>query len=446
MKDNDKKVFITSLGCPKNRVDSEIIAGGFLKHGIGITAEAKDSDIILINTCAFIGPAVEESIGAILEAAKLKTEKEGMKLVVSGCMVERYGKELLKELPEVDLFIRSADLADTVKLLRARQSPEISNSTTRGYIQGGNDDRILSTPPHRAYVKITEGCDNKCTYCLIPSLKGRLRSRGAQEILAEVKRLRAKGVVEITLVGQDLTAFGRDRDEENGLEQLLTDLVDSSDIPWIRLLYLYPDRLSDSLIELVAAEPRILPYFDIPLQHVSDRILQRMNRNYRREKIELLLNRIRTRIPDAAIRTTLMVGFPGEDESDYAELEAFLKKWCLDHVGVFAYCDEEGSTAANLTDKVNSDVATERRERLLALQAGIAEENLKKFIGRELEVLVEGVSRESDLLLEGRSRYQGADIDGLVYINAGNCRAGDLVKVKIEETHTYDLVGGLTSD
>jgi len=439
-----KKVFITSLGCPKNRVDSEIIAAGFLNKGLTISDDAAASDIILINTCAFIESAVEESIDVILEAAKLKGEKDGMKLVVSGCLVERYGKELLKELPEVDLFIRSADLKQTVELLAESQTQVISKATERGYLPSAADDRVLSTPPHRAYVKITEGCDNRCTYCLIPSLKGRLRSRGIDEIITEVKRLEEEGVVEVTLVGQDLTAFGRDRNEEDGLEHLLQGLTAATDIPWIRLLYLYPDRLSDSLIELIGHKKQLLPYFDIPLQHVSDRILKRMNRHYGLGNIESRLRKIRATVPDAAIRTTLIVGFPGETETDFEALEVFLRKWQLDHVGVFAYSDEEGCAAANFRDKVDPEVIESRRERLLSLQAEISKTNLKKFIGRELEVLVEGVSAESDLLLEGRSRYQGPDIDGVVYINAGKCQAGSLVRVKVEETHTYDLVGGIS--
>jgi len=435
------KLYIRSLGCPKNRVDSEIIAGGFIQKGFTPCSEAADADIILINTCAFIGPAVEESIETILDAARLKANRPGLKLVVSGCMVERYGSELLKELPEVDLFVRSADLKETVALLE--QNAVISGADTLGYLQGGADDRLLSTPPHRAYLKISEGCNNRCTYCLIPSLKGRLRSRKSVEIVGEAARLADKGVKEITLVGQDLTAFASDRKEKNGLKGLLKDILAGCDIPWIRLLYLYPDRLDDRLINLIAENPRILPYFDIPLQHSSDRILKRMNRNYRLADIESLLTKIRSRIPDAAIRTTLMAGFPGESGEDFQILRQFLDKWRLDHVGVFTYCDEEGSAAERLPDKVDQETMDERKEQLLTLQATISAENLENFIGSELEVLVEGVSRESDLLLEGRSRYQGPDIDGVVYINEGNCQAGDIVRVRIEESHTYDLVGGI---
>ncbi len=437
-----RKIHITSLGCPKNRVDSEIIAAAFIDAGFSVCETPEAADVLLINTCAFITPAVEESIDTILAAARIKERNPAARLVVAGCLVERYGNELAGELPEVDLFVPSADIRRTAKLLAGEETPP-QEKKPRGCLPSAADSRVLSTPPHRAYLKITEGCDNRCTYCLIPSLKGPLRSREVGDIVAEAVKLGESGVVELSLVGQDLTAFGRDRGEENGLETLLRELCAATAIPWIRLFYLYPGRLSDSLIRLIAEEEQLLPYFDIPLQHTSDRILRRMNRKYGLADIENLLAFIRETIPEAAIRTTLMTGFPGESDEDFAAMTAFLRKWRLDQVGVFAYCDEEGSPAANFRDKVDKETAEDRRKRLLTLQAEIAAEKLRKYRGKEVEVMVEGLSRESDLLLEGRTCWQGPEVDGVVYINSGECNAGDIVRIRVEETHTYDMVGGI---
>ncbi len=439
-----KKLYIISLGCPKNLVDSEVMLGALGEAGYCSCDTPEEADLLLVNTCGFIQSAVEEGIEEILELARIKQENPEKILAVTGCMVQRYGADLKKELPEVDLFIGTEGFQDIAKELRRLESGqtgplEIKESV---FLMNCSTPRRISTPTHRAYLKVTEGCANRCTYCMIPSLRGDLRSRVLDDLVKEAEALGKSGVKELTLVAQDLTAYGVDFGSSGSrLVDLLNGLLNSCDIPWLRLLYLHPVRVTDALLELIAANPRILPYLDIPLQHVSDRILRAMNRPYGRKKIDELLGRVRSKLPDAAIRTTFMVGFPGETEEDMTQLEDFLRTHRLDHVGVFAYSNEEGSVAATFPDQCAEEVKSERRERLMAIQAAISLEKHQNMIGNVEEVLVEGVSRETDLLLEGRTRYQAPEIDGCVYIASGECSSGDLVKVRITEAHPYDLVG-----
>ena len=440
-----KKVFIQSLGCPKNLVDSEVISGSLRAAGYEGVALPEQADLLLVNTCGFITPAVEEGIDAILNLSAIKQERPGCRLVVAGCMVQRYGDELRKELPEVDLFIGVDEIAGIAERLSSLPSstPEIILAArTPGYLMDSLTPRLVSTPPFRAYLKITEGCSNRCSYCLIPSLRGPLRSRDLSDLAAEARLLEKGGVRELTLVAQDLTAYGLDLGAgRERLVDLLRVLLKETDIPWLRMLYLYPMRLSDQLLQLVADHPRVLPYFDIPLQHINDRILRAMNRPYSRDNVEALLSRIRGGVPQAAIRTTFMVGFPGETEAEVAELAEFMRGARLDNVGVFAYSNEPGCAAEKLAGQCSEEVKTARKDELMRLQATISLELNQRRVGTVEPVLVEGVSRESDLLLEGRTRHQAPDIDGVVYITAGTCEVGDLVEVRITEAHPYDLVG-----
>jgi len=440
-----KTLYMVSLGCPKNLVDSEVMLAILEQAGYTVVEEVDQASVVLVNTCGFIRPAVEEAIDTILELGACKENNPHQRLVVTGCMVQRYGNELVAELPEVDLFVGLDDFPRINQLIEsiAPEQRVITNPGAATYLMDSSVPRRVTTPFFRSYLKITEGCDNQCTYCMIPSIRGRLRSRTLADLIAEANRLEQSGVKELSLIAQDLTAYGRDLDlgVPVTLVTLLESLLVNTAIPWLRLLYAYPASVTDDLLQLMAQQPRILPYLDIPFQHASDRVLQLMNRHYRQTTLDDLVQRIRTHLPDCAIRTTMLVGFPGETEEDVALLVDSLKDWKLDHVGVFQYQDEEGSLAAGLPQKVTDAEKEARYQRVMEAQAAISEQRQKRFVGRVEQVLIEGVSGESDLLLEGRTRFQAPEIDGCVYITSGEVNPGDLVSVQITEAHTYDLVG-----
>lgn len=439
-----RTVFTVSLGCPKNLVDTELMLGLLVEAGFAPCEEAEEADLLLVNTCGFIQSAVEEGIEEILTLAEVKAQWPEKKLVVVGCMVQRYGADLAKELSEVDLFIGTEGTQDIVRRVQAlaqAEKPQVHLALPT-FLQDSTMPRKLSSPAHRAYMKVTEGCANRCAYCLIPSLRGDLRSRHLADLVNEVGMLAENGVQEVTLVAQDLTAYGHDLGPgAPHLVELLRALLDASDIPWFRLLYLYPTRVNAELLDFMAANPRIVPYLDIPLQHVSDSVLKGMNRPYGRRQIEALLARIRSLLPQAAIRTTFMVGFPGETEADVQQLADFMEEQKLAHVGIFGYSNEEGCAAYHLPGQCSEEEKSERRQRLMELQSGISLAKNQAMVGRVEKVLVEGWSRETDLLLEGRTRFQAPEIDGCVYINAGVGNPGDIVEVLITEAHPYDLVG-----
>ncbi len=430
------KIHVASLGCPKNRVDTEITLGTILSRKIKIlpVSNQEDAEFILINTCGFIESAVSESIDVILEIADSK--RPDQRLVVMGCLVERYGQDLKKELPEVDAFFgvgeyeKVADYASTLSLSHAHiQSPPILTTAS---------GRVLTTPPWRAYLKISEGCSNSCSYCIIPKLRGKMRQVPHKEILREARSLAAAGVKEMTLVAQDLTAY---RDGSIDLKGLLHMLDAESGIPWIRLLYLHPARVDADLIKTIEALPTVCPYLDIPIQHASDRILRAMRRGYTRKHIEDLVQTIKTMLPHASLRTTIMSGFPGESEEDHLVLREFLKVYEFDHVGVFPYSDEEESPSASLPEKVDPKTIQNRVRDIMTIQKGISRKRNRRYLYTEQDVLVEGASDETDLLLSGRTRFQAQDIDGQVYITAGTTKPGDIVKVRITKSHVHDLVG-----
>jgi ribosomal protein S12 methylthiotransferase len=438
-----KTLHLTSLGCAKNLVDSELMLGALELSGWRAVADPAEAELLLVNTCGFIRPAVEEAVDEILRLAELKQADPAKKLVVTGCLVQRYGKDLQAELHEVDLFVGIDDqqrLPELISRLPEGKNGLILHQPSCALISSAMPRR-LSTPFFRSWMKITEGCDNRCTYCMIPTIRGNLRSRPAADLVTEARALEQAGVKELCLIAQDLTAYGSDF--SSSLAAMLRLLLKETSLPWMRLLYLYPASVTDELLELMAAQPRLVPYLDIPLQHVSSRVLQRMNRRYGRQELEQLICRIRRLIPGCALRTTMMVGFPGETEHDVEELLDCLQRWQLDHVGVFPYEDEEGAPAADFQPKVPDEVKQERFERVMALQAEISQTRLQRYVGSEVEVLVEGVSEETELLLEGRTRFQAPEIDGCVYINEGEASPGDIVKVRIAEAHIYDLVGGI---
>ena len=442
-------IFLVSLGCPKNLVDSEVMLGLLRDEGYRSCRSPEEADLLLVNTCGFIQSAVEEGIEEILELAEIKKAHPEKIFVVTGCMVQRYGDELRRELPEVDLFLGTEgfhNITHEIKRFTGNSVPAV-HLKEPVFLMDSRLPRALSTPAHRAYLKVTEGCANRCAYCLIPSLRGTLRSRPLTDLIVEAQRLQAAGIQELTLVAQDLTSFGLDFGRSGPrLPDLLQSLLAETAIPWLRLLYLYPQRVSDELLALMSSEPRIMPYLDVPMQHVSGAVLNNMRRPYGKETLIRLLERIRASIPNAAIRSTFMVGFPGETERDVAELEDFLLTQQLDHVGIFAYSNEEGCASYSYPDQCVEEVKKERRERLMELQADISAAKNREKIGTVEPVLVEGVSSQTELLLEGRTRYQAPEIDGCVYITAGQCNAGQIVDVRITEAHTYDLVGEIVED
>jgi len=441
------KLHLVSLGCPKNLVDSEVMLHRLEYDGFRVVEDPADADLLLVNTCGFIASAVEEAIDEILRLAEYKRQDPNKLLVVTGCLVQRYGGDLQKELPEVDLFTGTDGFQEIDVLVRqaSQASDTIVDLRPAQYLMDSSSGRRLSTPSFRSYLKITEGCDNRCSYCMIPSIRGALRSRPIDDLVAEAQQLASSGVRELTLIAQDLTAYGNDLSSDDGLVPLLQGLLSQTSIPWFRLLYLYPTGISDDLLQLMAGEPRIVPYLDIPFQHTCDTVLKRMNRRYGRKDLDNLLARIRKFLPECAIRTTLMVGFPGEEEEDVNEMIAFLEHWTLDHVGIFRYADEEGSAAFKLPGKIDENITMERYNRVMTVQAAICKKRQQRFVDTVELVLVEGVSRESDLLLEGRTLYQAPGIDGCVYITDGVVNPGDIVQVRITEAHTYDLVGEIVS-
>lgn len=434
---------LISLGCPKNLVDSEVMYGLLEQHGWVAKNHPEDAALLLVNTCGFIQPAVEESIDEILQLLPYKRSNPETKIVVTGCLVQRYRNKLEQELPEVDLFIGTEGVGRIHFFLEGLLTGDSSERTVLPdlYLMDASVPRSLSTPFFRAWLKITEGCDNHCSYCMIPSIRGRLRSRESSDLVSETKILEQRGVKELSLVAQDLTAYGDDLDKATDIVSFLRSVLDETTIPWIRLMYLYPSGISSELLQLMASEPRIVPYMDIPLQHVSDRVLSAMNRRYRYDGIVELFGRVRNYLPDVALRTTFLVGFPGETEDDIDQLKEFIRREQIDHVGIFAYANEEGCPAETHTNQIDEEVKEVRLGEVAALQSEVSATNLQKYVGRSEPVLVEGLSSETDLLLTGRTRFQAPDIDGCVLINDGTASPGDILEVEITEAQIYDLVG-----
>lgn len=434
---------LISLGCAKNLVDSEVMLGSMAAGGWELMDNPDDADLLILNTCGFIQPAVEEAIAEIFELVRIKERASEKKIVVVGCLVQRYKEKLLEDLPEVDLFLGTEGAADIAEYVDQLESGDLQERVLLpGRILMSSDTpRIISTPAHRAWLKITEGCDNRCSYCMIPSIRGNLRSRTIDDLVLEAQKLQQFGVKELSLIAQDSTAYGNDLGEGCNIVRLMEQLLTKTSVEWLRLLYLYPTGITDELLHLMADNPRIVPYLDIPMQHVNGKILRSMNRHYSSEQLYGTIERIRTILPDIALRTTFLVGFPGETETDFLELEAFLKNMHIDHVGVFPYANEEGAPSENFDDQLPEEEKLKRCDYLLGVQADLSAAIQKKYIGRVESVLVEGLSRETDLLLEGRTRYQAPEVDGCVYINDGVASPGDIVQVEITDTQIYDLIG-----
>jgi ribosomal protein S12 methylthiotransferase len=407
-------------------------------RGYELVADARQADVIVVNTCAFIDRAKQESVDTILEMAKEKETGRARRLVVTGCLTQRYDAELRREIPEIDATLGTGQVDDIVKAVEGDSAVDLSAAPTWVYDHAA--PRILSTPPWLAYVKISEGCDYTCSFCIIPTLRGRHRSRNLEDILAEVRSLAARGVKEIVLVAQDSTRYGLDHGLRDGLAYLLRRLGRASGIRWIRVMYAYPATLTDPVLDAIASEDKVVKYVDIPLQHASEAVLRRMKRPTGRGNLLGMIERIRARVPGVAIRTSFIVGFPGETEADFEELMAFVQAAQFDNVGVFTYSDEEGTTSFDLADRVGPAVKERRRRRLMAAQKKIATRRNRRRVGERFEVLVEGSHPESDLLLRGRSAGQAPDIDGMIVIADGVAAPGTFVLCEVTEAHPYDLV------
>jgi ribosomal protein S12 methylthiotransferase len=445
-----KKVGFISLGCPKNLVDSEVMMGQLKANGYELTADASEADTVVVNTCGFIDSAKRESIEAILEAARLKTEGLATRLVVAGCLVERYRDELKAEMPEVDAFIGTSQINDILAVCDpgtdTRSLPVVSlGNQTATYLYDESTPRVLATPSHYAFIKIAEGCDRPCAFCFIPQMRGHFRSRRFGSIIAEAQQLAEEGVKELILVAQDSSRYGEDLGKQDALAHLLRELSHTEGIEWVRVMYTYPTHISDAFLDVLAEEPKAVSYLDMPLQHASQNVLKLMKRGGNRQSLERLIQRVRARVPGIAVRTTFITGFPGETEDDFEELLAFVKNVEFDRVGVFTYSDEEGTPAYDLPDKVDPKIAKQRRARLMKEQSRISRKRNKAKIGDTVRVLFEGESSESELLWQGRMETQAPDIDGCVLINDAPegfvPSSGDFVNVLITEAQQYDLVG-----
>jgi ribosomal protein S12 methylthiotransferase len=449
-----KKVGFISLGCPKNLVDSEVMMGQLKQKGFQITADAEDADTVVVNTCGFIDSAKKESIEAILEAARLKTEGKAKRLVVAGCLVERYRDELKAEMPEVDAFIGTSQINDILNVCdpttNTRSLPIIPlGNQSATYLYDESTPRVLATPSHYAYIKIAEGCDRPCAFCFIPQMRGHFRSRRFGSIVAEAHQLAEEGVKELILVAQDSSRYGEDLGKQDALAHLLRELSHTESIEWVRVMYTYPTHISDEFLKVLAEEPKAVKYLDMPLQHASQNVLKHMKRGGNRASLERLIERVRKQVPGIAVRTTFITGFPGETEEDFAELMAFVKNVEFDRVGVFTYSDEEGTPAFNLPDKVDPKIAKRRRGQLMKAQSKIAKRKHHAMIGETVQVMFEGESNESELLWQGRMETQAPDIDGCVLINDAPegfvPEPGQMVRVLITEAQEYDLVGRIVS-
>ena len=441
------KVGFVSLGCPKNLVDSEVMLGTLSRQGYSITAKKEDADVIVVNTCGFIDTAKKESIDTILEMAELKTNGNCKKLVVAGCLAERYRGEIKKEIPEIDFIFGPDELGrilEAVRLDDSEPAPGISIDALYTSTEVPTIPRILTTPSYMAYLKISEGCDHVCTFCAIPSFRGRFRSRTLPDLVAESRRLAEQGVRELVIVSQDTMAYGKDIGLTNGITLLLRELARIEGLKWVRFLYCYPNMVSDELVRLVAEEERLCKYFDIPYQHASRTVLERMKRGGNRSSYERQIESIRKLMPDAGLRTSFIVGFPGENEEDFNEVLRFIGNVHFDNVGVFLYSDEEGTGAFNLDRKVQRRIAVRRRNELMKRQSEISKRKLSGLVGRTAEVLLEGRSDESDLLLQGRMQTQAPDIDGHVLINdVGEVDPipGGFYNIEITDSLEYDVIG-----
>lgn len=437
--ENAKKVHLVSLGCSRNRVDSEVMLGSLFERGWQSTDEAEEADAIVVNTCGFIQSAKEESIDRILEAGEIKKSKD-LKLVVTGCLTQRYKRQLAEGMPEVDLFIGTDEFTKIADLIEQDGSEDRVHTKRTNYLYNEHIPRVNTLTKTSAYVKVAEGCQHNCAFCIIPAIRGRLRSRPIASVVTEVKKLVTEGVKEINLIAQDLAAYGRDKGTDE-LVPLLKELVKIDGLQWVRLLYVYPENISDEFLEIFANEDKIVKYLDIPVQHGSNSVLSRMNRDVTREEIRDTVNKLRSKVPEAAIRTSVMVGFPGETQEEFEELKSFVAEMKFDHLGCFTYSKEEGTVAGRMKDQIDQEVMESRQAEIMSIQKEISKDALSSKVGKILPVLVKGVSEESEFLFEGRLSTQAPEVDGLIYLNDGPVKTGEIQMVEVTDSFDYDLVG-----
>jgi ribosomal protein S12 methylthiotransferase len=439
------KIGFVSLGCPKNLVDTEVMMGQLVSDGHELTPSAAEADVIVVNTCSFIEPAKQESVDTILEMAEYKRTGRARRLIVAGCLVERYREEIRANIPEVDAVVGTNELDRIAKLC---EGAEVTDSRPEPYLYHDLTARVLTTPRHSAYIKIAEGCDHPCSFCIIPQFRGKFRSRRFESVIAEASRMLASGVREINLIGQDTTCYGEDLGLKNGLADLLSRLaqIPGEQPKWIRFLYAYPNKVTGRLLDTIAQHDSLVKYIDIPLQHANAQVLKRMKRGGNGDIFLKLIEKIRATIPGVAIRTSMIVGFPGETDDEFEELCQFVQAARFDRLGVFAYSDEETSKSFELSGKVDRRTMYKRKRRLLSLQRKISRTRNQELAGREFPVLIEGPAKETELLWQGRLSTQAPEIDGVCLINdfgPAEPRVGEMRTIRIAEAHDYDLVGSL---
>ena len=467
-----KKIGFVSLGCPKNLVDSEVMMGLLAHGGAQITPRADEADIIVVNTCSFIDTAKQESVDTILEMAQHKTSGRAQKLIVAGCLVERYRNEIQKSIPEVDAVVGTGELEQILAaagmqpataddspfvILSSRPEAEARESAGRfskdawdgaiadlpNYLYDETTPRVLATPKYSAYIKVAEGCDHPCAFCIIPQLRGKFRSRRFESVVAEAQRLAHQGVREITLIGQDTTCYGEDLGLKDGLALLLERLAQIEELRWVRFLYAYPNKITGKLLETIAAHEKICSYIDVPLQHASPDVLKRMKRGAGAEIFLRSIEKMRREISGLTLRTSFIVGFPGETEHDFEQLCDFVREAQFDWLGVFGYSDEEGAKAFDLSDKVPAREIERRRKKLMSIQKQISRKKKRALVGQQFDLVLEGPSEETDLLWQGRTAMHAPEIDGTVYVNDfgdHDAREGEFYRCEIVEAHDYDLV------
>lgn len=436
--DAPRTIHFVSLGCPKNRVDSEVMLGLAEQLGYLHVDDPDDADVIVVNTCGFVDDAKKESIDTILAMAAHKQSGRCKRLVLAGCLSQRHPTELANELPEVDFILGSSDMLRLRKVLEG-EAARIEVGNPADWLMSASDPRRLSTRGNSAYVKLAEGCNRSCAFCVIPTLRGRQRSRSADDIVAEVEQLTSQGVREVCLISQDTVSWGRDTSEKPDLARLVERIAEVDGLRWVRLHYLYPERLPDGLIELLAGHPRVLPYVDMPLQHASNAMLKRMGRGHDGRRLREIVTELREKIDGLSFRTAFIVGHPGETEEDFTELLDFVADAKFEHVGVFQYSDEETTRSFTQDQKISPRTAATRFRRLMSLQRGISRKHNQEMLGRELDVLVEGLSDESDWVFMGRHGGQAPDVDGCVYLSGESVEAGQIVRATVTQASDYDL-------
>ncbi|MBX3249793.1 MAG: 30S ribosomal protein S12 methylthiotransferase RimO [Myxococcales bacterium] len=438
-----RTIHFVSLGCAKNRVDTEVMLGVSGLEGFRHVDDPTEAEVIVVNTCGFIGPAKEESVDTILEMAALRDQGRLERLVVAGCLSQRYPEQLAEEMPEVDVFLGSSDMLKLGPVLRQDQVERMQVGNPADYTMRATDPRVLTQRGHSAYLKIAEGCNRSCSFCAIPSFRGKQRSRRVEDLVAEAEQLVERGVVEVCLISQDTIAYGRDLDGRPSLATLAAALAEVPGLRWVRLHYLYPETLTRDLVDVLAHHPKVLPYIDMPLQHASTPMLRRMKRGHGGKRLYELVDKLRKNVPDLVFRSSFIVGHPGETDEDFRELVDFVKWAELDHLGVFLYSPEEGTASGAMDDLVPAKVARARHRELMRAQRPISRAKMKARIGTELEVLVDGQSDEHEYLLEGRWWGQAPEVDGKIYLSNGDASPGEIRKALVTNAADYDLVADL---